>query len=84
MVCSGPLAQFSGKVFHNLQYTAEKGYFHLRLGSSFKKLWLFQVKTHSSLNSLAGMSGNLVAAAEDKETKWKSFESLLLDHNLPS
>lgn len=61
---SGALAKFSGKLSHNLQCTAEKGYFHFKLGSSFKKLCLFKVKTDSSLSRI---SGNLVAAAETKK-----------------
>ena len=37
------------------------------------------------MDSLAGISGNLLAAGEDRETQQEAFECLALaDHNLPT
>lgn len=86
MIYSGYVAQFSGGVFHCLQYSAEKWHFYCTLCPSFrptKEAVLGQ--PDASVDSFAGISGNLLVAGDDRETQQKAFRVLNIvsaDHSL--
>lgn len=88
MIYYGDVAQFSGGVFHCLQYSAEKWHFHCTSCSSFrptKEAVLGQAD--ASVDSFARISGNLLVAGDDRETQQKAFRVLNIvsaDHSLPT